>query len=293
MMDARSVEGSVGLGLGIGWRPQLAVAIDRIPDLGFVELTAENFPDPGRVPGHVRQLTERGVRAVVHGVGLSLGGAEPVAPARARHLAELARAVRAPLVSEHIAFVRAGGREAGHLLPIPRTRAALGVLCGNVRVAREHLDGVPLVLENISALFDWPADQRQMSEADFLCEVVERTGAGLLLDVANVYANCHNLGGDPVAFLEKLPLDRVAYVHMGGGVEKEGVYHDTHAHAVPQGAIALLEELAARTDVPGVMLERDDNFPDEAELTAEMDRIRGALARGAARRARAVSGGGA
>jgi uncharacterized protein (UPF0276 family) len=70
-------------------------------------------------------------------------------------------------------------------------------------------------------LFDWPADQRQMSEADFLCEVVERTGAGLLLDVGNVYANCHNLGGDPVEFLEKLPLDRVAG-DSGSGDEPQG-----------------------------------------------------------------------
>ena len=271
------------LGLGIGWRPQIALAIDRLPDLGFVEITAENFESAGRLPEHLHQLRGRGVRVVPHGIGLSLGGAERVEPARVRHLAALAREMGSPLVSEHIAFVRAGGQEAGHLLPIPRTRAALGVLVDNVRAAQDLLPA-PLALENISALFDWP--ERDFDEADFLAAVVDRTGAHLLLDVANVYANHRNLGTDPAAFFARLPLDRVAYVHVGGGYESErdGVYHDTHSHPVPDGALDLLTRLAEMTEPPGVMLERDDDFPDEAGVVAEVDRIRRALAAGRARR---------
>jgi hypothetical protein len=263
------------LGLGIGWRPQLALAIDRHPDLTFVEITAENHPDPRRLPEHLHQLRARGLRVIPHGIGLSLGGAEPVDPARVRHLADLAEVLGAPLVSEHVAFVRAGGREAGHLLPVPRTRAAMRVLVDNVRAAQDVLP-VPLALENISALFAWP--EQEYDEAEFLSELVDRTGVYLLLDVANVYANHRNLGADPAAFLARLPLGRIAYVHMGGGTEgADGVYHDTHAHAVPQGAIDLLRRLATMTRLPGVMLERDDHFPTEAELVDELGRIRSAL----------------
>lgn len=267
------------LGLGIGWRPEIALAIDRMADLGFVEITAENYASARALPEHLHVLRERGLAVVPHGIGLSLGGAERVDPGRVRHLSGLAKAMGSPLVSEHVAFVRSGGREAGHLLPIPRTAAALRVLVENVKAAQDQLP-VPLALENISALFEWP--ERDYSEAEFLSELVERTGVYLLVDVANVYANARNLGGDGRTLFAGLPLDRVAYVHMGGGHESaaDGVYHDTHADAVPEGALELLSDLMSRVEVPGVMLERDDNFPDDAELKAEMERIRRAVIRG-------------
>jgi uncharacterized protein (UPF0276 family) len=285
------------LGIGIGWRAEIALAIDRMSlggedrrasspaksfgegsGLGFVEITAENFSSPARLPEHLHVLRGRGVQVVPHGIGLSLGGAERVEVSRIKHLAGLARVMGSPLVSEHIAFVRAGGKEAGHLLPIPRTRAALDVLVENVRAAQDLLEGLPLALENISALFEWP--EREFDEAEFLAALVDRTGVYLLLDVANVYANHRNLGTDPVKFFERLPLERVAYVHMGGGYEseKDGVYHDTHSHPVPEGALELLTRLAEMIEPPGVMLERDDDFPDEAGVVAEMGRIRAALA---------------
>jgi uncharacterized protein (UPF0276 family) len=75
-------------------------------------------------------------------------------------------------------------------------------------------------------------------------------------------------------------------VHVGGGVERDGVYHDTHAHGVDPASLALLEEVAARVDVPGVMLERDDDFPAAGELLAELAAIQAAVERGDVRRAR-------
>src|SRR5207253_7330502 len=115
-------------------------------------------------------------------------------------------------------------------------------------------------------------------------EVLERADVLLPLDVENVYANARNHGGDPCAFLDRLPLDRLAYVHVAGGVERDGLYHDTHAHPVPAAVLDLLEELAARTAVPGVMLERDDNFPSAAMLNTELNALATAVARGDARR---------
>jgi uncharacterized protein (UPF0276 family) len=273
------------LGLGIGWRPQLALAIDQIADLGFVELTAENHADPLRLPRHVTLLRERGVHVVVHGISLSLGGAEPIAASRVRHLRALADATGAALISEHIAFVRAGGREAGHLLPVARTESSLAVLADNVQRARDILGDRPLALENISALFDWPAGADAMPEREFLSRLVEVTGCLLLLDVANIYANALNLGGSPEDMFEGIPLDRIAYVHLGGGHEHDGVYHDTHADAIPPPVFGLLESLCQRTDVPGAMIERDDNFPSEPELRRELQSMREAMARGRLARA--------
>jgi uncharacterized protein (UPF0276 family) len=270
------------LGIGIGWRPELALAIDRRPGLGFVELIAEDFVR-GPLPEPIEALMERSVPLIPHGISLSLGGAEPPSPARLAALARLAEKVGAPLVSEHLSFVRAGGLESGHLLPLPRTAEALEVVVSNVRSAQAALP-VPLALENVSTLFEWPG--AEMDEAAFLRAVLDATGALLLLDVENVYANARNHGFDAAAYLDALPLDRVAYVHVAGGVERQGTWHDTHTRAVPPAVLDLLAEASARAYLPGVMLERDDNFPAEDELNRELDAIAAAVERGAGLRRR-------
>src|SRR5207247_571044 len=124
--------------------------------------------------------------------------------------------LEAPFVSEHIAFVRAGGLETGHLLPVPRTREALELVVANAREAQAALP-VPLALENIATLFEWP--EPEIDEAAFLTEVLERADVLLLLDIENVYANARNHGYDPLEFFDRIPLQRIAYVHVGGGLE--------------------------------------------------------------------------
>ncbi|GIJ77507.1 hypothetical protein SAMN05443287_11247 [Micromonospora phaseoli] len=257
-------------GVGIGWRPEIAGFVAELPGLRFVEVVAETVPIAGPPPAGLVELRERGVTVVPHGVRLSLGGAEPVEPARVAHLATVAELLAAPLVSEHIAFVRAGGLEAGHLLPLPRTREAVDVVCANVARTQAELP-VPIALEPIAALFDWPDDE--LDEAAFLGEILERTGALLLLDIANVHANARNRGTDPLALLDRLPLDRVAYLHVAGGAEHGGFYHDTHTDPVNREVLELLGELCARHRPPAALLERDGHYPPAAELRTELDAV--------------------
>lgn len=265
------------LGTGIGWRPEIADAVERMPGIDWVEAVAENVC-PGHLPDSLLRLRERGVTVVPHGVSLGLGGAERPDEARLTALAERAEALGSPLVTEHIAFVRAGGAltasphlEAGHLLPVPRTRDALAVLCENVRIAQDALP-VPLAVENIAALISWPGEE--MTEGQFLYELVERTGVRLLIDVANLHTNHVNRGEDPSRALDELPVEAIAYVHVAGGFERDGVWHDSHAHAVPRPVLDILADLASRTRPPGVLLERDENFPEEGELERELTAIR-------------------
>ncbi|MGW0767313.1 DUF692 domain-containing protein [Streptomyces sp. NPDC002676] len=273
------------LGRGIGWRPELADAVERMPGIDWVEVVAENVC-PGHLPESLLRLRERGVTVVPHGVSLGLGGADRPDAGRLAALAERAEALGAPLVTEHIAFVRAGGAltaspqlEAGHLLPVPRTRDALDVLCENVRIAQEALP-VPLAVENIAALFSWPGEE--LTEGQFLAELVDRTGVRLLIDVANLHTNHVNRGEDPAEALAALPLEAIAYVHVAGGFERDGVWHDSHAHPVPQAALDILRDLAGRVAPPGVLLERDENFPEPGELERELEAIRGAVEAGRA-----------
>jgi uncharacterized protein (UPF0276 family) len=257
-------------GVGIGWRPEISGFVAGLPGLRFAEVVAESVHAHGDLPEGLPQLLDRGVTVVPHGVRLSLGGAEPVEPERVTHLAAVAERLGAPLVSEHIAYVRAAGVEAGHLLPIPRSREAIDAVAANVARTRQELS-VPIALEPIAALFDWP--DNELSEADFLTEILDRTDALLLLDVANVYSNARNRGEDPLELLGKLPLERVAYVHVAGGAEHQGLYHDTHTDAVPQAVLDLVAELCARHRPPALMLERDGDYPPAGELRAELDAI--------------------
>ncbi|AUS81442.1 DUF692 domain-containing protein [Actinoalloteichus sp. AHMU CJ021] len=267
--------------MGIGWRPEIDLTVERLPGVDFVEVVAENL-SPTELPESIEVLRRRGTPVIPHAVTLSLAGAEPVDPRRVRHLAELGEALDAPVVSDHIAFVRAGGLDVGHLLPPPRTRDALDVLVSNVNAVQRDLPR-PLALENIAALLDWP--ERELSEEHFLTELVERTDCLLLVDLANLHANAHNIGTTPSTFLDTLPWERLAYAHVAGGVWRDGLYHDTHAHPVPREVLTLVRELAARAPAPPwVMVERDDAYPTDAELADELAGIRAAALAGTATR---------
>jgi uncharacterized protein (UPF0276 family) len=257
-------------GIGIGWRPEIAGFVAELDELGFCEVIAESLPCGGGLPAPLAELRERGVPVIPHGVKLSLGSAEPVDGHRVTHLARAAQTLGAELVSEHIAFVRAGGVEAGHLLPVPRTRESLAAQTANILRTQCELP-VPLALEPIAALFDWP--DAEYDEADFLTELLDRTGALLLLDLANVYANALNRGTDPLALLDRLPLERIAYVHVAGGTVRDGLYHDTHTDPVPQPVLDLVRALCERRTPPGFLLERDGHYPPPAVLTAELAAI--------------------
>ncbi|MBD3556931.1 DUF692 family multinuclear iron-containing protein [Streptomyces sp. SP18CM02] len=272
------------LGIGIGWRPEIAHEVEALAGIDWVEAVAENLC-ADHLPDSLVRLRERGVTVVPHGVALGLGGADRPDPGRLAALAARAELLGAPLVTEHIAFVRAGGPltaspglEAGHLLPVPRTWDALDVLCENVRIAQDSLP-VPLALENIAALITWPDEK--LTEGQFLAELVERTGVRLLIDVANLHTNHVNLGQDPAKALDELPVEAIAYVHVAGGVEKNGVWHDTHAHPVTAPVLEVLAELRSRVEPPGVLLERDDAFPPARELAGELDAIRATLRKAA------------
>ena len=262
--------------IGVGWRPELAIAIERSPLVEFIEVTAENI-DLERPPESVLRLRGRGVPVAVHGLSLSLGGVEPIDDRRVERLARLAERVDAFCISEHVAFARVGDIDVGHFLPVPRSEESLANLAAHVeQVARAM--GVPFALENIATLVDWPEGGHD--EASFMTALLERTGSPLLLDISNLYANARNHGWDAHAYLDRVPLDRLAYVHIGGGTERDDLYHDTHAHAVPEGPLDLLEELCARVAPPAVMLERDDGFGPGFDLGQALEAIAVAVERG-------------
>ena len=259
--------------VGLGFRRDLAGDLLASPGtVNFVEVVAEAC-FTSRAARREAIALSRVWPVVPHGVNLSLGSAEGIDAERAHRLGTLARQVRAPVVTEHVAFVRAGGREIGHLTQVPLTRAAARVVARNVAAARRCLPDVPLLLENAAWTFRWPDDE--LDEATFFGEIVERTGCGLLLDLGNLYANALNARADPFAVLAAYPLDRVAMVHVAGGVSEDGFYFDTHAQAVPEPVFELLGHLVERIGPVPVVLERDDGFPPFADTRLRVGPVEG------------------
>jgi uncharacterized protein (UPF0276 family) len=261
------------LGVGLGYRPELHAKIEaQRAELDFVEVITESCFRPAEAE-RLAQLA-RSLPVICHGLHLSVGTAEPLDEG---YLSEL-RSVRAQLrpgwLSDHLAMTRAGQVELGHLAPLEFTGETVELVTDKVRQLTRKLG--PFLLENITYYFALPS--AEMTEAEFIAAVLEAADCGLLLDLNNLYVNSRNHGYDPYAFLDRIPLHRVVEVHLAGGLRRGDLWVDTHGEAVPEEVWAYLAYVCARTDVPAVLLERDQNFGAFEDLAAELRRARSILA---------------
>lgn len=255
--------------VGLAWREQTA---DLILEQGsmFTEILVEDQMRHGFMPEKLQSFIDRGGVVIPHGISLSLGSAEGPQFKNLDSMNRLADDCESPFVSEHISFVESAGVSVGHLTPVPRTDDMLAIFIENVQRVQQELE-VPLVLENIAALIEWP--DAEMSEAQFIRRLVEQTGCGLLLDVSNLYAQSMNHQLNLEETLDELPLDQVKYMHIAGGIMKNHFYHDTHCHSLKQGPLKVLEMVCQRGVTRPIVLERDSRFPSDLELKGELDAI--------------------
>ncbi|MCU0683143.1 MAG: DUF692 domain-containing protein [Polyangiaceae bacterium] len=265
--EARGVR---GVGLGLRW-PLLDDLLEAPPaGLGWLEIAPENYMRRGgRFADGLARCRERWP-LVTHGLCLSLGGFDPLDGAYLRELRAFLESVETPWHSDHLCFGAVDGVALHDLLPLPFHEASVQRVVERVRRAQDAL-GVPLAVENVSAYAQMPGSI--MSEADFVAEVVERAGCGLLLDVNNIFVNSLNHGFDPREALGRFPLGRVVQMHVAGHERVGDRWVDTHGAPVRGEVLELLGLALAATGPVPVLLERDDNFPAWAELCAEFARI--------------------
>ena len=227
----------------------------------------------GRFPKTLAACAEQ-LPIVTHGLTLSLGGTSAFRPEYLSALATFAREVGSPWHSDHLCFGSVDGTELHELLPLPLNREFAEHVATRVMRAQDAL-GLPMAVENIS-YYAHPGAV-EMNEAEFVTEVVARSGCSLLLDVNNVYVNSRNHGFDPREMISRMPLDRVVQIHVAGHDESDPeLLVDTHAEPIRDEVYALLEFTLEKTGPRPVLLERDDHFPSWDELTTELrnlDRI--------------------
>jgi uncharacterized protein len=207
----------------------------------------------------------------VHGVGLSLASAAEPDKDHLQRLAAVVERSQACLVSEHLAWSVLQGSYFPDLLPFPRTQQALQCIARNIDIAQSVLQR-RILIENPSLYVRLEHDY---SEAEFLSELVRRTGCGLLVDVNNAYISAHNVGGDADAYLSSLPADAIGEIHLAGHAQDAAeisLLIDTHGAPVAEDVWSLFAALIARIGARPTLIERDDNLPDFADLLRERER---------------------
>jgi hypothetical protein len=263
MSRTRAPEASAGIGLRA---PHYGELLQRRPALAFLEVHSENyFCDGGAPLAWLERFRDR-YPLSLHGVGLSIGSADPLDERHLARLAALVRRFEPALVSEHLCWSSIGGRHANDLLPLPYTREALDHVVRRVDAVQERL-ARRILVENVSSYLQF--GESTIPEWDFVAEVARRTGCGLLLDVNNIWVNAANHGFDPHDYLEAIDPRHVEEIHLAGFEAVEGRLIDTHGAPVSSGVWALYEAAIARIGPRPTLIEWDTDLPALDVLLAE------------------------
>ena len=271
---------------GLGWRPALAAGIlSNLDQIDCVEVIADDFFDAPRHERRALRTLAAQMPVALHGVSLGLASSVAVDTKRLDKMARLCEEVAPVSWSEHLAFVRGGGVEIGHLAAPPRTVSTIDGALANLARASAIVCSAPQV-ENIATLIDPPGSDRD--ETTWISEIVLGSNCDLLLDLHNLYANAVNFSFDPKDFIARVPAERIAAIHLAGGkwIGARGGRRllDDHLHDVPDPVYDLLVEVgASATRALTVILERDGDFPSINCLLDQLDRAREALSIGRAR----------
>lgn len=280
---AQSGHGGLPPRAGIGLKPQhFQDIVATRPELGFFEIHAENYMVAGGPMHHWLQRIRERHALSIHGVGLSIGSEAALDGAHLDRLAALLARYEPESFSEHLAWSTHGGVFLDDLLPLPYDRATLARVCEHIDQVQARL-GRRMLLENPATYVEFA--RSTMAEADFITEVVRRTGCGLLLDVDNAYVSAINHGRDVETYVDALPLQSVGEIHLAGfAVDRDAIgaplLIDSHGSPVAEAVWRLYEFALARVGAVATLIERDNDVPGLEALVSEAARA-DALLRGA------------
>ena len=261
--------------VGIGLRaPHYRDLLERLPELGFLEVHSENYFGAGGQPHYFLQHLRGHYPLSLHGVGLSLGSAEPIDMAHLRKLKILIQRYQPGLVSEHLCWSSAGGRHLNDLLPLPYTEEALAIVSRKVRQVQDYL-GRQILLENISSYLEYTTSD--IPEWRFLAELVKLSGCAILLDVNNIYVNAVNHGYDATQFIMNIPREAVQEIHLAGFDQGAGLLIDTHGKPVHDDVWTLYRLALQRFGCVPSLIEWDTDIPPLDVLLAEAGKARAML----------------
>ncbi|MBC7658901.1 MAG: DUF692 family protein [Chitinophagaceae bacterium] len=258
---------------GVGFRPQHYgwVTTHNPPEVDVFEIVSENFMGVGGRPKYFLEKLRENYPILMHGVGLSIGSQGPFDPLYLKQLKDLIQWVEPQMVSDHLSWGQLARRNSHDLLPIAYTHESMNELVGKLAYLQEFL-GRRFFLENPSAYVAF--EDGDYDEAGFFAELLKRSGAGILLDVNNLYVNLKNLGQNPEDFLRALRPQDVGYFHLAGHSNQGDVLVDTHDRPVPKEVWELFGKAKALFPDRPAIVEWDGNIPDFPVLLAECEKAR-------------------
>ncbi|NVK42564.1 MAG: DUF692 domain-containing protein [Oceanospirillaceae bacterium] len=286
LAPAPVVDGAIPVDAGIGLRsPHMQALLQTRPAVGWLEVHAENFFGNAGVPLHYLMRAREYYPVSLHGVGLSLGSTDPLSQPHLRQLRQLIDRVQPGLVSEHLSWGAVSGIHFNDLLPLPYTEEALDHFCRRVDQA-QHVLGRQLLIENPSSYLRYR--HSTIPEWEFLTTVAERTGAGILLDINNIFVSAFNHGFDAETYLRAIPADRVGEIHLAGHSLKQfedgELLIDDHASPVCDQVWSLYCCALRLLDPKPTLIEWDAELPPLPDLVDQARLARDCLNRAATRR---------
>jgi hypothetical protein len=265
---------------GLGLKPEhFRTILETSPDLGFFEIHAENYMVEGGPFHHYLSKIRSQYPMSIHGVGLSIGGESPIDEAHLDRLAALLQRYEPQSFSEHLAWSSHGDVFLNDLLPVPYHRETLTRVCDHIDRVQEKLKR-RMLLENPATYVEFAAST--MAETEFISEVIQRTGCGLLLDVNNVHVSSVNHGRDPYACIDALPLAVTGEIHLAGFARDtdsagDELLIDSHGSPVAEAVWALYRYALKRVGPVATLIERDNDIPAFEVLLVEARRAEGML----------------
>ncbi len=260
------------IGVGLGLRREIAdETFNHANEIDWLEFVPENYM---RLGGMAKERLETALGQfplVSHGVNLSIGSTDELSDQYLSELKQVLDRANAPWWSDHLCFTSIGGAYMHDLLPLPFTKEAVRHIADRIKRVQDYIER-PFLIENISFYMNMPG--AEMTDAQFMTEILETADCGLLLDVNNVYVNSVNHNFDACDYLNQIPLDRTVQMHVAGHKRIGEYVIDTHGAPLIEPVYELLNYVLERTTVHGVLLERDQNFPAFDELVAELKMIR-------------------
>jgi uncharacterized protein len=266
-MSANRFNGFTDLGIGIGLRvPHYRHILGKRPSCDWFEIISENYMVDGGRPLEVLDQILEQYKVVQHGVSMYFGSTDRLNREHLRRLKALVQRTKTPFLSDHLCWGSVDGTYSHDLLPTPYTFACAKVTAERIRQARDYLE-VPICVENVSSYAEFHCSE--MTEWEFLTEVVERADCGILLDVNNIYVSSKNHNFNPYDYLDNVPHERVGQIHIAGHTKYEKYILDTHDHPVLPAVWRMYDHLIRRCGPTNTLLEWDARIPPFQEVHAE------------------------
>jgi len=259
-------------GAGLGFRRDLSGYFlnTNHTDARFIELAPENWMEVGGKWGKTLRAVAEKFSITSHGLSLSLGSPEPLDWDFLKKVKEFLTTYNVSIYSEHLSFCRCDNAHMYDLLPIPFCEEAVKHVSSRIRAVQDFLEQ-RIAIENVSY---YTPVAPTMDETTFISEIVKESDCNLLLDVNNVYVNAFNHGYDAKEFIDRMPLERVAYIHMAGHEQRaEDLIIDTHGQPIIEPVFDLFDWTLSKVKEVPVLLERDFNIPNPTELESELGRL--------------------